>query len=156
MDRLDRWVARIACTAFMLILTVLFGQVCLRYAFQYPLAWPDELARSLHVWVAFPGAYLAFRRGEHVTVDYFASRLPKRFQPALDVFVHTACIAFLVVLIFSATTGMWKLALARTPAMGLPMPFLFLATFVAAVLMAISSAASVLRTIRAGRGTSGK
>jgi TRAP-type C4-dicarboxylate transport system permease small subunit len=113
---------------------------------------PDEQVRALHVWVAFPGAYLALREGTSLSI--FAS-LPKRFSQPRCV-RHTVCLAFLVILIISATTGMWKLALARTPAMGLPMPFLFLATLVAAVLMAISSAASVLRTIRAGRGTSGK
>ena len=156
MDRLNRGVTGIACAALALILSIIFGQVFLRYAFQYPLAWPDELARALHVWVVFPGAYLALRRGEHVTVDYFASRIPRRFQPALDVFVNIVCLAFLVILIFSTITGIGKLAVARTPAMGLPMPFLFLGTLVGAVLMAICSAASVLRTIRAGRGNHDK
>ena len=45
---------------------VLLAGVIARFGFDRPLAWSDELASSLFLWLAMLGSVVALRRGEHM------------------------------------------------------------------------------------------
>lgn len=80
MSALARWVTRVfeaalvGCLALMAVLV--FVNVVLRYAFDTGLAWSEELARLLFVWLIFLGAVLASRQHAHLGFDGLVRRLP--------------------------------------------------------------------------------
>jgi TRAP-type transport system small permease protein len=60
--------------AFLVLLVAAMTVACLaqviwRYAFDSPLIWSEELARYLFVWIGYLGAWVAWKRGQHIALD---------------------------------------------------------------------------------------
>src|SRR6266702_1651055 len=75
-------------------LVVVCASVLLRFLFNAPVEWSDDVARGLMVGSAFFGAASALARGENVGVSFFRDLAPMRLQALVD-----AASALLVVLI---------------------------------------------------------
>jgi TRAP-type C4-dicarboxylate transport system permease small subunit len=80
MDGVLKWVDRTvaACAAALVVATTL--AVCLnvfyRYVLHMGLVWADEVPGFLLVWIAFLGAYLAYRENGHIAFDLLLEKLP--------------------------------------------------------------------------------
>ncbi len=63
---------------FAALVVIVFMQVMLRYLFASPLAWSDEIARLLLVWVSFLGITLVYFSAEgHPAVTIVVDRLSR-------------------------------------------------------------------------------
>ena len=93
-----RWLERLidaaAIAAFSGIFLCVIAQVVLRYAFNAPLTWSEELARYLFIWCAFLGWMVASRRNSHLAMTFVAGRLPRAAQTAAAVLVQLATLLF--------------------------------------------------------------
>ena len=58
----------------------------------------DEVPGLLLVWIAFLGAYLAYRRGGHIAFDLVVERLPRLARRLVVVLTDITIVAFLVLL----------------------------------------------------------
>lgn len=88
-----------ACAATLCtIVVVLFVAVVFRYGLNHPLGWPEEVARFGLVWLTFLGAYVAFRRGAHIRVDFLVKQMSLRAQRRLGV-VANLLVALLIALL---------------------------------------------------------
>lgn len=67
----------IAVMAAVLIVVV-FSNVIGRYFFNFALAWAEETARFLFIWLSFMGAVLANAHFEHMNLDLFVKLAPRR------------------------------------------------------------------------------
>ena len=98
MDALRRMTERAidgaAIAVFVGIFLCVFAQVILRYVFNSPLTWSEELARYLFIWCAFLGWIIASRKGSHLAMTFVAERLPPRVQAAVTVGIQIATIYF--------------------------------------------------------------
>ena len=61
------------------MILIMFSQVVLRYVFNSPLIWAEELSRYMFVWIVYLGASIAISRKAHLEVDYFIRYLPEEF-----------------------------------------------------------------------------
>jgi TRAP-type transport system small permease protein len=62
--------------ALMLALvTVVFTQVVVRYATYQPLAWTEEVAQLLFIWICLVGAAAGSIRARHFAIAFLSSRL---------------------------------------------------------------------------------
>jgi len=98
-------------------MVVLFSGVFSRYVLHDSLAWSDELASILFLWLAMLGAVLALRRGEHMRMTAWVSRAaPKRraFYEAMGV---AACLAFLAMVATPALNFAQDELAVTTPAL---------------------------------------
>jgi TRAP-type C4-dicarboxylate transport system permease small subunit len=68
----------IAWTALALMVAVILLQVFFRYVLNNALAWPDEAARFLMLWMTGMIAPSAYRWGGFVAIDMLPQALPKR------------------------------------------------------------------------------
>lgn len=59
-----------------------------------PLAWTDEAARMLMVWLATTGWILASRGGAHVRVRFFHDLLPRRAWAAAETAIQLLVVVF--------------------------------------------------------------
>ena len=89
----------LAVTLFALMFGVIILQVVLRYIFNAPLVFTDELAAYLFVWISFLGFALATRKRVHIGIGVVANRLPPAARRLLHVLSCVASIAFAVVLV---------------------------------------------------------
>jgi TRAP-type C4-dicarboxylate transport system permease small subunit len=130
-ERVVGWLLAVLFTA--LILTV-FAQVTARSVLEIPVIWTLDVAQLLFSWCIFIGAGLAFRHGQHYTVNLWPGG-------ALEVIPRVAatiaaCVVIYVLLVNgSAMTG---IGLRRTsPALGITEAWFFLPIPLGAGLMAL-------------------
>jgi TRAP-type C4-dicarboxylate transport system permease small subunit len=127
------------CAAALLaveIVVMLAGVIC-RYALHQPLVWSDELAGILFLWLAMLGAVLALRRGEHMRMTAFVSRLSPERRAFVDTLAIAASIALLALLIGPAYDYASGEAAIITPALEISNAWRALALPIGAVLMLI-------------------
>ncbi len=117
-------------------LVVVCTSVLLRYLFDAPVEWSDDVARGLMVGSAFFGAASALARGENVGVSFFRDLLSARLRALAD-----ATAALLVVLIsgYVAFNAMKLGALTsgQTTGSGLPLELTFYPMGVGALFMTV-------------------
>lgn len=101
-----RGIARIAATvvdalavvSFVGMFVCVLAQVVLRYVFDRPLVWSDELARYLFVWCAFLGWIVAARRRSHLAIGVIAERCGPRGRAWFALVGAIVALVFAVIL----------------------------------------------------------
>ncbi|MET0509633.1 MAG: TRAP transporter small permease [Burkholderiaceae bacterium] len=76
MTRLRRACAAVAAAAFTLMFLVFVFQVAMRFLFDRPLAWSDELIVVLYIFIVFWSAATLLEEKEHVMLDLVYVALP--------------------------------------------------------------------------------
>jgi TRAP-type C4-dicarboxylate transport system permease small subunit len=115
-----------ACIALMTILVI--AQVVLRYVFNDPLDWSEEMARIVFIYLAFIGIGAAYGRRRHMAIDALVILLPPRMKRGVEFAVVGVASAFLVAVIMLTARSMVELHRmdVTTPALEYPMPFVYL------------------------------
>lgn len=117
-------------------LAVVCGSVVLRFFFNAPVEWSDDVARGLMVGSAFFGAASALARGENVGVSFFRDLLPLRLRTLVD-----AASAVLVVLIAGYVAynaiKLGSLTSGQTTGSGLPLELTFYPMGIGALFMTV-------------------
>jgi TRAP-type C4-dicarboxylate transport system permease small subunit len=74
--RAEKALDALAVVLFALMFAVIMLQITLRYVFNRPLVFSDELATYFFVWISFLGWTMATRRRVHIGIGVIADRLP--------------------------------------------------------------------------------
>jgi tripartite ATP-independent transporter DctM subunit len=129
-------------------LVVVCGSVLLRFLFNAPVEWADDVARGLMVGSSFFGAASALARSENLGVAFFIDRLPAEIRRAVDavgallVAVIAGYVAFNAIKLGWLTTG-------QTSGSGLPLELTFYPMGIGALFMTIfASHLFCLRPVR--------
>lgn len=93
---------QIAWVALGLMVLVILAQVFFRYVLNAALAWPDEAARFLMLWMTALMAPSAFRWGGFVAIDMVPAALPRALGQSLTLVLY---IVSLVVIVVALTYG---------------------------------------------------
>ena len=121
----------------MVMATLVFANVVSRYVFAHSLNWSEEIARFLMVWIAYIGAGLAMREGQHVAIEFGQAALPRVLHPWIRGVVAAAVLTFLVVLTIAGiqfSDFAWR---QRSPVMQWPMGAVYLAIPIGSLLFAL-------------------
>jgi TRAP-type mannitol/chloroaromatic compound transport system permease small subunit len=85
-NAVNDWVGNLLSYFLFLFFALLFMEVILRYFFNSPTVWANELAQMLFgAYAILAGGYI-MRTGGHVNVDIVYSRLSKKSKAGLDIF----------------------------------------------------------------------
>ncbi len=116
--------AEIAAACAIGVIAVLVSyEVTLRYLFDAPTLWTQDLCIYLLLWAAFLGLAPAERAGEHIRIDLLLKRLPGSAQQGLHIATHLIVGCFFVLVawtgfeavIQSYTYGRQSLSLFPVP-----------------------------------------
>ena len=99
LERAERAHDALAVVLFALMLGTVLAQILLRYVFNAPLVWSDELAQYLFVWVSFMGWTMAARKRIHIGIGMVIERLPATARRALHALWCVLQIAFAAILL---------------------------------------------------------
>ena len=88
---------QIAWVALGLMVLVILAQVFFRYVLNAALAWPEEAARFLMLWMTALMAPSAFRWGGFVAIDMVPAALPRAFGQSLTLALYIVCLIVIVV-----------------------------------------------------------
>jgi len=147
------------CQLILLLFVVLTGlQVVMRYVFNAPLTWPEEISSMLLIWLTFLGAAAVARRNVHLRVELLEELAGERAIRALYLVFDVVILAFLIYLIVGGIELVQQLEFERTPALRIKLAYVVAAVPVAAALMAVYYAGHIVRGCRAvlGRGHDGR
>jgi TRAP-type C4-dicarboxylate transport system permease small subunit len=115
-----------ACIAMMAILVI--AQVVLRYVFNDPLTWSEEMARIDFIYLTFIGIGAAYGRRRHMSIDAIVILLPPRMKRMVEVSIVGLASAFLIAVIGIALRSIVELynMEVTTPALEYPMAFVYM------------------------------
>lgn len=106
MRLLGKMVEVAAVLTLFLLVIITIAAVIMRYCFNMPLQWTEELSGLLMIWVVMFGAVVAERDNTHLSIPFLADALTQRRQRVLTLFVSLISILLLIIMAWSA----WKLA----------------------------------------------
>jgi len=122
--RADAWLGHlIELPAALLVLgevLVLLAGVVMRFIFNSPIPWADELASILFLWLANLGAAAALRRGTHMRTTALVSRWSPRAQAWAEALAIAAPCLMLAILIGPMVEYASDEWVVQTPALSWP------------------------------------
>lgn len=81
---LERALTAVAIVALATISVSLVVQVVLRYFFNQPSVWSEELATLCFVWLVMMSIPVALRQHEHIALEFLLVRLPSVVRAVMD------------------------------------------------------------------------
>ncbi|NLL61840.1 MAG: TRAP transporter small permease [Candidatus Atribacteria bacterium] len=84
--KLNRTVVIIAQIILVVMVFTVFSQVIMRYIFQKPLMWSEELSRYLYAYLCFFGISISTYEKTHLDVTFLVKKFPKTIQHYLKIF----------------------------------------------------------------------
>jgi len=146
---LDQFLTSVSIILLMGIVCAVFIGVITRYVFNNPVAWTEEVAIYLQVWLTFMGAPLGFLCASHIGITF----LPDALNAKGKFFLLSLCYA--LVLVFAGfmfvkgsllTSITWR-DMAET--VDVPKGVIYLSFPVAAVLIALAVLLDWSRSLKA-------
>ena len=134
-DTILNWVLAVIMTAMLIVVS---AQVWYRFVLNNPLAWSEELARYLFVWISFLGSAAGIRMNVHLGIDLIDKILSPRGRKIMTLIVNLAIQIFLAVVIFWGIKILKVVQFQKSASMGIPMTYPYLAVPVGSALMLLN------------------
>ena len=147
---LRRSVEYLCAGLLFVIVAVVFMNVVGRYFLHAPLRWSDEVAQFLFLWLSYLGALAALMGGSHYSFPNLIDLLPARLRFAAKTVSDLIVLAMLAVLVWCGTRLVDLLHHQRSPAIDLPVYYVYAALPLVSFLMALVVAFQVVRRLRGG------
>lgn len=130
----------IFCALLLLLIALLtIAQVIMRYVFNYPFTWTEELSIAAFTYLGFMGIGTAYAKGRHLWVDALLVVLPARIRKVVEAIVLGLTSAFLllvIVLMVKVMIVTTKMEI-MTAALQLPMAIIYLSLPIGCMLFLI-------------------
>jgi TRAP-type C4-dicarboxylate transport system permease small subunit len=125
----ERFEESVMVILLMAILVVMFSHVLMRVLFRAPLTWSEEACRYMFVWTAFMSVGYAFKKGCVLTVDALYAKFSAPVKKVMDVVALILTLGLFSLLAFRSLGVVSSIASSGqvSPALGIPMQFVYLA-----------------------------
>lgn len=123
--RLQHVAEAVAVAVFGLLFLTFVVQVGMRFLFERPLAWSDELIVVLYIAIVFWSAATLLREKDHVMLDLVYAALPPGGQRVFALVGAGLTAALLLVLLPEAFDYVRFMGRERTPVLDLPFSVVF-------------------------------
>ncbi len=126
---------------------IIFIQVIMRYVFQSSLVWSEELSRYMFIWLIYFAVSYTARREKHIRIDAAINLYPKKLRPYIEILSELIVLGFSIFIAVTAVTVFHKITWSGqlSPAMRIPMQYVYAAPLVGFVLTAIRQVQCILR-----------
>ena len=148
LPRVERIAEYLMALALSIMVVLVFGNVVLRYGFGSGIAWAEEIARLMFVWLIFLGAVLALRHHAHLGVEMVQAKLPPKLRRICAVISHLL-ILYGLWLFFSGSWTQTEIGLTTySTVLGYPTALMAGSGLLCAGTMMLIVAANLWRIIR--------
>lgn len=127
---------------FLTILVVL--QVTTRFVINVPLAWTEEIAKYLMIYIVFFGSGLAMRNNQHIAIDFMVEILKGKSKVVLEKIILWVCGIFSVFLIYFGSQLTFRVIEQSTPTLQYSMAWAYAAIPLGALLMLLNIIAALI------------
>lgn len=146
-NHLEQCILVFLLSAMSLIIGV---QIFMRYVVQESLTWSEEIARYLFIWVSYIGVSYAVKMNAHIRVEAAIMFMPDKVKKYVQLLSN---IVFLIFAIFVVKEG-YVLSMKiftfgqNSPAMGIPMGYIYLAPTVGFFLVFLRLVQSLILNLK--------
>lgn len=134
--KIEMWISLLLLFAMFLLIVI---QVISRYLFEHPFPWTEELARYAMIWMIFVASVHLTSTGEHIVITLIDKVVPAaavKWVIALSyLIVASACLVLMV----PGWTFVSRMFMAASPAMSIPMGWVYLAGLLGMFLIMVQS-----------------
>ena len=135
LDIINKALQSIAVIAMGGMLFVIFGQVIARYVFHHSLAFSEELARYLFVYVVFFGTAVVAKNNGHIIMEALVSALKEKAAKYTKILAFLSTFLFMAIIFYYGIRMMIISSYQISPALRISMSYVYLAMPVAAFVM---------------------
>ena len=125
----------ILCSLLVSIVIITFVQVLFRYVFQFSLAWTEELARYIFLWLAALSIAYAFKTKSHFALTFLVDRVQKRYRNVIYKPVNVLMLLFLSIFVWKSFEYTLSVIDQFGPGTGLSMSVPYSSSFFGGILM---------------------
>lgn len=125
LERSRRVAEAIAAAVFALLFLVFVVQVAMRFFFNMPLAWSDELIVVLYILMVFWSAATLLKEKEHVMLDLVYEALPPGGQRIFGLIGAALTAGLLLFLLPEAFDYVRFMHREKTPVLDIPFSYVF-------------------------------
>lgn len=143
-DTIMDWLLAMIMTVMLVVVS---AQVWYRFVLNDPLAWSEELARYLFVWISFIGSAVGVKMNVHLGIDLIEKVMTPIGHKILTAIVNLLIQIFLLIVIFWGIKILNVVRFQTSASMGIPMTYPYLAVPVGASLMLLNSLRSTFNII---------
>ncbi|PNR94125.1 hypothetical protein HWHPT5561_06895 [Petrotoga sp. HWH.PT.55.6.1] len=138
-----RWVNKLIeliCILILLFLVVITSQqVLMRFIFNRPASWGEELSIILLIWFGYLGIIIGLRDDKHISISFLVNKFPEKVKKLVDI-LGRLLIAWFSLLMFQHGLQIVKLdAIREMPATGIPASYVSFALVITGLLILIES-----------------
>jgi TRAP-type C4-dicarboxylate transport system permease small subunit len=148
--RLTQAAEALAAGVFALLFLTFVVQVGMRFLFNRPLAWSDELIMILYILMVFWGAATLLKERDHVMLDLVYAALPPGGQRIFALIGAALMAALLLVLLPEAFDYVRFMQRESTPVLGVPFSAVFAPFVLFVVLVAWRYVVKLVRLLGSG------
>lgn len=110
---LKNWDAIITSVTLGLCVVLVNANVIMRYFFNNPIKWSEEVVTSLFVWTVFVGSAYAYRNHAHLGVDVLVKYLPGKIQKVVEFIISVLEMLVLIMLTVISAQYVYHLIVGR-------------------------------------------
>lgn len=133
---------------FLTLFIVFVIQVMARFGLNKPLAWTDELAVILYVWIILWAAAFMVPEREHVAFDLLWNSAGPRTRRVMQMVGHTLIGGLALCAVPATWDYVYFMKREGTPVLGLPFMWVFLPFVFLLVALVVRSAWAIWRVIK--------
>lgn len=104
---------------------IVFLQFFTRYVLNDSVAWTEEIARYLLMWVTFVGAAVAMRRRVHIAVEVFLNFLPAGPARIVNALIDAITLGFVGLLCWYSVTIYERMKIQKMTVIDWPMSYVY-------------------------------
>ena len=140
------------CAGLLFVIVVLvFSNVIGRYFLHAPIRWSDEVAQFLFLWLSYLGALAALMGGRHYSFPNLINMLPANLRLAAKTVSDLIVLAMLAILVWGGVVLVDLLHYQRSPAIDLPVYYVYAALPLVSFLMALVIVFQIIARLRGAR-----
>lgn len=133
---------------------IMFLQIIMRYVFNMPLTWPEELSRYLWIWTVFLSMSYSIKVGNVLRVDVMTDFLPPKGKRWIEITLQTLSLGIYALFAYYSVVVLKSLIISQrvSPALRIPM---YLVYFVVCIgfFMSVLRTAQLLRKLLKNAGS---
>ena len=106
--------AIITASTLSICVVLVNANVIMRYFFNNPIHWAEEVVTSLFVWTVFIGSAYAYRKHSHLGVDILVNILPPKVKKVVKAVMSVVELLVLIMLTVISSQYVYHLIFNRT------------------------------------------
>lgn len=157
--KVSNWLDKIGeyvCLIMLAAMVIISGLQIVCRVFFTALSWSEEAARYFLVWSTFIGASCVYKHAGHISVTVVQNLLPGVGRKFLQILVHVICGVLFALMIYFGIVYVGKQGSQLSPAMRIPMSYLYASIPTGGALMFWHALDAVFQTLTNRDETSGE